>query len=521
MEKVSIIIPVFNTEKYLKRSLNSVINQTYKELEIIIIDDASKDTSLKIIEDFAMRDKRIVVIKNQKNQGAYHVRIAGIEAAKGDYIAFLDSDDFFGVDFIRLMVEKAENGKYEIVAGNTVHQNEYGDMFSLPLYDKEFENMPIYKEEILKRYFSQQGRAYIWHVIWNKIYKKDLVLRAVPFLKKMTNHLIMTEDIIISTIILSLSKSMNLSEHSYYYYCRNEGSATNLDSIEFIEYEKKLSDVIKVFDFTRDFLNAINLGSAYESDFYEFRKRYARDWERIAFKLKEEKSSALKMINDFCSDRGSIEEKEDKNLDYIWESFENKLETIKKAILNNKYRYISFGDLDRKGIAELYSMTEFIGKTAINGIFSKNNEETLHIGSVFYRDYIKALKEGVDSIFYPDIYEKEVTNKIELAKLLFENQKRSKKILLWGTGNICYKFIDRIIEEDIYGYIDNDINKHNKTFRNKGIFHPDFIEKYEDYYIIITTAAYLEIEAQLKGMNLSEYDDFIAYNKIIWTLEEK
>ena len=91
-ELISVILPIYNVEKYLEKCLKSVINQTYKNLEIILVDDGSKDNSPQICDEYAVKDKRIVVI-HKSNGGLSDARNAGIEIAKGKYITLIDSDD--------------------------------------------------------------------------------------------------------------------------------------------------------------------------------------------------------------------------------------------------------------------------------------------------------------------------------------------------------------------------------------------------------------------------------------------
>ena len=96
---VSIIVPVYNTEKYLSKCLDSIVNQTYKNLEIILINDGSTDNSKAICEDFAKKDKRIQVI-NKENSGVSVSRNKGLSLAKGNYIAFIDADDYAELNYI-------------------------------------------------------------------------------------------------------------------------------------------------------------------------------------------------------------------------------------------------------------------------------------------------------------------------------------------------------------------------------------------------------------------------------------
>ena len=99
MPKVSVIIPVFNTEKYLTKCLDSVCNQTLSDIEIICVDDCSTDNSLNILKEYASKDNRIKLIEFKENKGAAVARNTGIIEAKGEYVGFIDSDDYVDLDF--------------------------------------------------------------------------------------------------------------------------------------------------------------------------------------------------------------------------------------------------------------------------------------------------------------------------------------------------------------------------------------------------------------------------------------
>lgn len=510
MDKVSIVIPVYNTEKYLERSLSSVIKQTYADLEIIIINDCSSDGSSEIIEKYRSMDDRIKVYTNETNLGAYHVRIQGMEYASGKYIGFLDSDDYIGLDFVRLLIKKAIAGDFDIVTSATVHCNKDKSKFVLPEHEKAMKSMPLFGEEILNRYFGQQGKNYIWHVIWNKIYKLDLIKRALPYLKEMKDHLIMTEDIIISTILISQSCSMDHEEHSVYYYCRNEDSATSMEEITFEEYEKKFGDVVKVFDFTADYIKKINIGKKYEDDFHIFRRRYGGSWEGIISKLKSDREKAFSMIEAFCTDRIYEKNKDDRE----WEVFQDRLEKIKNRILNKDYKYISFSDIERTTVRELMDMAEFTGKQIIDENDLKNRNR-LHIGSDFYSDFIKSKMDNIETVFYPEPYEADPYKKTGLKELLFGKEIATKKILLWGTGDICSYLIQRFGVKDIYGFVDSDIEKTNKSIEGIPIISPEHLKEISDYYVIIACGAIEEVGKQLRNLKNTEFKDYISYDNII------
>ena len=112
--KISIIIPVYNVAQYLDKALDSVVNQTYKDIEIICVNDGSTDNSLQIIENYAKKDKRIKVI-NQDNSGLYVVRQNGVKVATGDYITYVDGDDWLDADACDKIVSVAENSNADII----------------------------------------------------------------------------------------------------------------------------------------------------------------------------------------------------------------------------------------------------------------------------------------------------------------------------------------------------------------------------------------------------------------------
>lgn len=117
MPKISVIIPVYNTEKYLRECLDSVINQTLTDIEIICVNDGSTDSSLQILQDYAQKDKRIIVL-TQKNKGAGVARNLGLKNAKGEYVAFMDSDDKYPEEnILETMFSKAKENNVLICGG--------------------------------------------------------------------------------------------------------------------------------------------------------------------------------------------------------------------------------------------------------------------------------------------------------------------------------------------------------------------------------------------------------------------
>ena len=170
MEKiVSVIVPVYNVSEYLPTCLDSLINQTYKDIRIILIDDGSTDDSGRICDEYAERDTRITVI-HQINAGAANAKNAGLDAAKGDYIAFVDSDDWVESCWIEKMVHYSLSHNADVVecsfSMEYVNRSSHGNSADTFL-ETRFET-----EDYLR------GYPYLWTnaLFWNKIFKSDLLL---------------------------------------------------------------------------------------------------------------------------------------------------------------------------------------------------------------------------------------------------------------------------------------------------------------------------------------------------------
>lgn len=169
MNKISIIIPIFNVENYLSQCLESVISQTYKNLEIILINDGSTDSSGEICDSYALKDNRIKVI-HQKNGGLSDARNSGLRNFTGDLVSFVDSDDFIAPNFCELMLENLTKLNAEIVECYFAKFENEVELKNLNLKIENkveiFETEPAL-ELLMKEYFKQ--------IVWNKIYKKEVI----------------------------------------------------------------------------------------------------------------------------------------------------------------------------------------------------------------------------------------------------------------------------------------------------------------------------------------------------------
>ena len=151
MAKVSVIVPVYNTEQYLEKCLDSLVNQTLEDIEIIIINDGSTDDSKKKIELWEKKDKRIKLY-NKENGGQASARNLGLSVATGEYIAFLDSDDYVSNEMYNLLYQEAKKDDFDIEAVTKAIEKDYKpETIRLTSYEEEQENNAVISyEELLK-----------------------------------------------------------------------------------------------------------------------------------------------------------------------------------------------------------------------------------------------------------------------------------------------------------------------------------------------------------------------------------
>lgn len=208
MPKVSVIIPVYNAEKYLTQCLDSVINQTFKDIEIVCVNDTSKDTSSSILEEFAKKDDRIKIINNEKNLGSALTRNRGIDAAQGEYIYFIDSDDYIDEKYLECMYNAAEKANCDIALNLNVVTESNGVQTKY-----RHPSMPEIKPEgeyIDKVSMIHDAPCFIWA----RIYRRDFLNKYnLRFLDIKT-----TDDVVFNSISsLYTEKTFTFYGETYHY----------------------------------------------------------------------------------------------------------------------------------------------------------------------------------------------------------------------------------------------------------------------------------------------------------------
>lgn len=203
MKKISVIIPVYNCEKYLKRCIDSILKQDFKDYEIILIDDGSKDSSLKIIKQYSKCDKRIKYI-HQKNSGPAIARNNGIDLAEGKYIMFIDSDDYINENYMSSYLAEIDNTDYDVVMGG---------------YTKIIGDKVDYKRILNNGDFAK----YVVPAPYSKIYRKS-------FLEKNNIYFLDTkssEDVYFNINVIRDKAKIKCIKNTGYYYFFNSESISN------------------------------------------------------------------------------------------------------------------------------------------------------------------------------------------------------------------------------------------------------------------------------------------------------
>lgn len=169
MHKISIIIPVYNVEEYLPQCLDSVLNQTYQNLEIILVNDGSTDSCAQICDEYALRDHRIKVI-HKKNGGLSDARNAGLKIATGAFISFVDGDDLLSLDFCQILVQNLIENKADIVECGFCKFKEVSTLEKTAAITHE--EAQIFETEVALKLLMTEN---LKQVVWNKIYRQKVV----------------------------------------------------------------------------------------------------------------------------------------------------------------------------------------------------------------------------------------------------------------------------------------------------------------------------------------------------------
>ena len=265
--KVSVIIPVYNREKYLKQCLDSVINQTLQDIEIICIDDGSTDRSLKVLNEYGKKDGRIKIL-NQENQGPGLARNSGLKIARGEYIGFVDSDDWIDLNFYETLFTEAKKQDADLAR---------------TLYVYEFQEHSK-KDNINKTILEKKSKGELLNVnehsvvIWNAIYKREYLQKNNIYFDNLQG----VEDVPFTAKATYYSKKTVPVTGTYYHF------RTEVENKVTIFNKKRIEEMLKANKITLDFINSVK---------YENKTDYLVAFKRVIWRYDDIFGRGLKLDN--------------------------------------------------------------------------------------------------------------------------------------------------------------------------------------------------------------------------------
>lgn len=329
--KVSVIVPVYNVEKYLKRCLDSIINQTYKNIEMILVNDGSKDNSRDICEEYAKKYESVSLI-NQENGGLSAARNTGLKYVTGEAVTFVDSDDWLELDAIEYYVESMKKYNVDMVVTKPVRTKEYHEKNIRPISLNE---IVLTQEEYAKKFFKIDGNS-IEYYACSKLYKRE-IMEGVEFpVGKFA------EDVLGTFRYLKNSQSILYSNRTTYNYFINDGSLT-----------AKFGD--KDFDLEEIWDTVIEESEGYDNK--NFLKYAVINRKRIDFNL-------------LC--RIALAENKEENL----KKYDHKIKELLKSIRENKQLLLEYLPFSRKVILILFTLNYSLGSKVLY-ILSKISGKTI------------------------------------------------------------------------------------------------------------------------------------------------
>ncbi|MBS5037704.1 MAG: glycosyltransferase family 2 protein [Fusobacterium sp.] len=307
--KISVIVPVYNTSKFLEKCLNSIIEQNFKDIEIIIINDCSTDNSLEIINELIKTDSRIILINKEKNEGLSAARNSGIKIAKGEYVLHIDSDDWIEQNYFKNMYEYAKKNQADIVISD--YYLDFNNGKIIYTYDQN-KDIELKKENYIENIFLSKSYPCVWNkLIKTELYKKNKI--------KHPEGIALGEDLAVIPQLMYYSKKIIKLNKAYYHYIQNIFSITKKYN------ENKIYEIYEVLKINEKFFQnkkmklSLNLLKTYHLSIWLFKVKYNFNNKKY-IKVLEEYLNLLKK-----SEIKNIQENKLRIKNYILKYFNGKI----------------------------------------------------------------------------------------------------------------------------------------------------------------------------------------------------
>ncbi len=423
-KKVSVIVPCYNSAKYLNASLKSLFDQYYENIEIVCVNDGSTDSTAAVLSRMADEDERVKIVTLSKNSGLFNARIQGVKNSSGDYLMFMDSDDFVTRNWVGALLDKAEETKADLVFGDMrkkgkVPQKEIDPekccFYNLdPIRLSDFDNSG---EEIFDLFMKNHGLCSHYHYVWNKLIRRDLWQKCEAdfetFLEK-KGHLVMGEDIAFSLTLLLFAKHITNVHHQYYIYCIHDNQSVNTDSLK--KFQKNVDDLLAVFDYFKNTLVKYGVYEKYAQQYLLFKQRYGMIYYRLARELSLPKKVISQIEEDFAQDKikniNDIKSEQFvKLMTNVSDASVNGYDEIVDRIFSDDIKVVSFDVFDTLVFRPFARPADVF--LSLNKPFSKVFETTSMVDFSGIRRHAeqhchklqKALKPGIEEPTLEEIYD--------------------------------------------------------------------------------------------------------------------
>lgn len=398
---LSVIIPVYNSERYLEKAINSALKSTYNNIEIIVINDGSLGNFEEVVSLY-QNNSKIRFIYHEKNRGLFRARITGIQQSNGDYIAFLDSDDWVSVDWYRSLIEKLESTEADMVIGDfNLHYADKDTFFSRSILRKT--DINLVGKEVQDTFFQQAGLDYSWHIGCNKVYTRHLITQAIKMLDSIDDHIVMCEDVLFSCIFYTLAQKVTNCHNNYYFYNKDVNSFT----VDINNAAKHVDSIVNVFNKIRALLSSNKKMDEYTHYINLWQDRVLYFWKNASKdNIKVHRYIESKMLNK------NFDYNNDKELYYYHEEnvSQYKFEEIKEKII--KCDVISFDVFDTLLLRPFLSPTDLF--SILEDYVNKRLKtiDSIHFKTIRIEAEIDARRSALlfnknnQEITLDDIYEK-------------------------------------------------------------------------------------------------------------------
>lgn len=282
---ISIIVPVFNIETYVSECIESILNQTYQNLQIILVDDGSTDQSGNICDKYALSDSRIEVI-HQCNKGPVSARKSGLDKARGSYIGFVDGDDYIEPDMYEMLIQDIERSRADFVHSGYWEGNVKKIIFSNEIINLRNNRTAFFEKIVLENFITPSN--------WSKLFSAELIKKAYS---RLEDDCVLGEDLLALCICILECRKISVVDGCYYHYRVREGSLSHKNDIRDLKRVYKLCEnlcnILCSYGLYKDlegimdkflWINVMNYIARINQNDFQIAKYYFKDVEKLCGK---------------------------------------------------------------------------------------------------------------------------------------------------------------------------------------------------------------------------------------------